>query len=325
NVPRFIVSDTFNFWIPIGVYVAMRALDDVSAIDVWLRRIIIVAVPAQLAYTIWAVWMQWLQVVSSAGLPFFVLFPTWFLHEGSIVGVAASLVLIAATRKRALIVATVFVVALFAFLARRKRLVAVAAAIAVAFALSIAAIPKLRDRFTILAFETGNFTNLQVRQDELNGIAREVRERDWPLSLVIGEGMGATYRLDVGETGHRAKVFFLMHYHDTHISPAGWFLRTGILGTLVYGAFFLTGAYLCIRATRDSRDAALTSSYIGMLALSLTTFSVPSLPIVPMVMMLVLARRRAPQSRRMRSSPRTTPAADTNRGDETSRGAAASA
>ena len=288
NETRFIVSDTFNFWVPIGVYVAMRGLDDTDLIDAWLPRIVIASTITQFLFTIWAIWIRGWQ---SGGLPFFVLFPVWFLHDGSLTGAAASLLLIAATRKRAIIAAAVFVVALFAVLARRRRLLAAAAGTVALFAILIAAIPSLRERFTTLPQQTGNFTHLEVRQDELLGMARDVRQRDWPLSLIIGQGMGATYRADIGESGARAKVQVIPRDHNSHISPAGWIFRIGIIGALAYGAFFLAGAYFCLRAAQDSRDAALTSAYITMLALSLATFSVPAFPIVPVTMMLVLVRR----------------------------------
>lgn len=288
NESRFIASDTFNFWIPIGVYAAMRALDDTSVIDAWLRRLIIITVAAQFVFNVWALWIRgW----ESGGVPFYMLFPVWFLHEGSWIGAAVSLLLIATTKKRALIVAGVFVVALFAVLARRRKLLAAAAGIAVLFAILVVAVPSLRKRFTILRQQTQNFTNLQVRQDELVGMARSIRHRDWPLSLIIGQGLGATYEAEVLNTGARRRVVIARN-HDSHISPAGWVFRIGIIGALAYAAFFIAGAFLCVRATRDSRDAALTSAYVVMLALSLTTFTVPSQPIVPLTMMLVLTRSR---------------------------------
>lgn len=295
NQPEFVVSDAFNYWIPIGVYVAMRPLDDVEPILMWVRRLIVAALPLQLAFAAWAYWKG---IWGSVGEPFLVLFPAWFLHEGSWLGVITSMVLIIVTKKRALMAASVGVIFLFALLSRRRKLLLAGLVAAACLALVIAAVPALRMRFTILPHETGNFTNLQVRQDEVNGMVRDVRANGWPVSLILGQGFGGTYMMNVGETGGFTKPALDPHHHQTHISPIGWWYRGGIVGALAYAAFFLTAAILAVRATHTARDAALTSSYIAMLVMSLTTFTVPGVPVVTVLVMLVLAsgEPQAPRS-----------------------------
>jgi len=292
NELRFIASDTFNFAVPVLVYGAMRVVDDVEAILRGLRWILVASVVPQAVYCAWVVAAR---RTASAGMPFFVLYPTWFLHEGSAIGVIASLIAVIVTRKRMLILCAVGAILLFAILTRRRRHVLAAIALTAVMIAGALALPGVRARFAYLSHETGGFTNLQVRQDELRDIGRNLRERDWPLSLIIGQGMGATYRLTVGETAAQAKPFIIPHHHDTHVSPAGWLLRTGIIGMLIYGAFFLIGGVMALRATQTPRDAALTAGYWMMLAMSLTTFTVPMLPIVTLTMLLVVAPRAVRQ------------------------------
>lgn len=311
NSPRYVVSDSFNFTIPMISYCAARSLVERRyrlRLIANVRKVLLWSLPFHFALT---TYFTVRGVMVSAGLPIYILFCTWFLHEtaarkrmSGVIAYLLSLLTVLASLKRTLYAGLVMHVLLYPILVNRFRLylrvvLAVGVSAVVMFFVLTRVAPdtvnldRITSRLESVESETGGFSHLQARQDEVEGIWNALSARQF--GFVLGLGMGGTYEVHLGETAGAAEMLVVYDKHDSHFSPAGWVMRWGIVGALLYACFYCLLVFGTVRSVRRSTStyersllAALTAYFLIAIALSLSSFSLTSNPLPHIIATLVV-------------------------------------
>lgn len=315
NETRVWASTSFNFQVPGLTYLALRSVTSPQAIERLLRALLVSSacfLPVSVYATIHATVEA--GFVGAGGITQLVPFAAGvaLLVMGRL-GFGAALILpsiinIAIALKRAVWVA----VAIFPFLhlwlagARLARLARLFVVLVVVGGFSFvgakylpkeANVDRIVDRAMQTEAETEGFTSGQAREDEVRSIYRDVVTRGDAFSVTFGRGLGATYTF-VAEHVDGA-VFH--NYNNSHFSPMGWFLRGGLVGSILNFVFYVAAIVASVRCCLDARGdpeakwrVTLTTYFILAFINCFSAFSMTPNVSNHFVLMLILMRSARP-------------------------------
>lgn len=304
------ISNTFNFMVPIMVYISMQKVLDINLLDELVNCLIkmsIWIIPFDFAMKYYVIVIAAFQSAGGGAMDFIsITAATAVLHSGKFASGGAAVVFsilgIIFSLKRASWLMLPLFPLIFTFISNGglKKAVIMGSLLVITFSGLFVISSFLPERYNLehltsrvesLETETNGFTSGQAREDEIISIWEANVGNGSIMTTLFGRGMGASYDYYMAST-YREIVY---DHFDTHFTPVGWFLRGGIFGTILSLVFYLLLCYYGFKSVVSLRrygiigwPSAYFTYFLLAIFLSMASFSLTPNPTTHIIIMMII-------------------------------------